>query len=187
MKSTKPLIATAVLTLVAWTAACGHSTKQVSAPTPSSSTIPAADTTPIPAPSPTEKVGIIGGAPLEYKNGLLVSVSAQRFKPSSDASTIPAGQVAVKVRITFNNQGSDTFDAMLMRMHLYYGSLGEKAEMVFDTKAGVDSGFLGTVPHGATRSGWRGYSLPPAGLGQISIEVSPGPEWVSAHFTGSID
>lgn len=165
--------------------ACGTGSK-VGSPTPNRTGTAAAAAAA--AASPTPAVAKIAkfGESFSWDDKLSVSVvSVQKYKASSTAAGYNPGETGVKVKVTVTNGSAAAFDLALFDVKLSSGQDGLQAADIFDTENGLNGGFEGTVQPGRAATAVYAFSVPPANLTVISVEIRPGFEYQPATFEGA--
>jgi hypothetical protein len=127
------------------------------------------------------------GQGFTYKDGLGVTVvSAKKFKIGQYAAGGKPGGTGVIITVTLNNGTKAPFDAALTTVGLAHGADGDQAEQVFDSDAGLGTGFTGKVQPGRKATAKFGFAVPAASMRDLQIEVKPGfLEHDSVLFSGS--
>ena len=138
------------------------------------------------APADTPGVAKVGGV-FTYPDGLAVSVvSVSRGAFRVGAAGHKAGNVSVRVVVKFTNGTSAPVELGGTHAEVRTGEAGIKASAVFDYSQNIQ-GFSGTVAPGRSASTTVGFSVAPADLGRVDIEVDPsGIDRDSALFEGRL-
>lgn len=136
--------------------------------------------------APVPQVAKIGQT-FTYPDGLAVAVtSAKRFRIGQYAAGGKPGGTGAILTVTLTNGSTQAWDAALTSLAVAYGTEGEQAEQVFDTTAGVGSGFNGKIQPGRKATAKFAFAVPAAGMGDLQIEVKPGfLEHESVLFSGA--
>lgn len=127
------------------------------------------------------------GQTLTYESKLAVRVvSAKVFNPGDYASGLTTGHKAVKVTWTITNGTDANFDLTTAQARLTYGEDGTQAENVYTDGVGGQFPFEGSLQPGKKKTATTGFSVPKAGLSNITIELEPDSDSETAFFTGKV-
>lgn len=158
-------------------------------PPPSGSASPsaAADATGEIAKAKAASVAQVGGT-VTYPSGVAVTVvSVSRTKFGEYSSGFTAGHVGVKVVVKIRNGTTAPKSVSLADVHLSAGVDGVQVERVLDSSSGVGMGFDGTIAPGRAATAAYGFSVPPAAMGLMSIDVRSGlDDSAPALFEGNL-
>jgi hypothetical protein len=112
-------------------------------------------------------------------------LSVVKFTPSSTAAGLGAGQTGIKVTVKITNNSSKQIDVTLARVTVKAGDNGTQAQTIVDLENNIDFGFDGSIApqHAATAT--YGFSVAPADLGKLDVEVSPDFDHNAAIFEGA--
>jgi hypothetical protein len=143
---------------------------------------PSADESAAPA-----NVAEIGTESFTYDDGLTVAVvSATKFAKSETAAGGQPGEVGVKVTVKVTNKSKQVVDLDLLNVGLKAGADGLEAEKIFDSERGIGGGLEGSVAPGRSASGVYGFSVLPANLSTITVEVTPSFDHEASLFEGAV-
>jgi len=179
--------------------AAGGDTTTVGAPAPASTvtvTAPAAPPSSEPATEPTQDATdepvdepAAGEAGIKdtyaWEDGVEAKITKVEHRKISDngAGGRP-GEPMVVLTFKVTNKSNQNLDGDLFSADVTYGKDGEPAESVFDL--GVGEGISGTVGKGRSKSGEYAYAIPTKQQGDVLVEVSPGFDYSSGVFAGSV-
>lgn len=123
--------------------------------------------------SKAPQVAKIGGT-VTYPEGVAVTVvSAGRFTLGEGARIGNDGKVGVKFPVKITNGSDKPLNLGLVSAHLHAGPNGAEGDIVFDSDNNV-GGFSGTIAPGRVASANLGFTVLPADLGAVSIDVNVG-------------
>lgn len=180
MRTSRIVIGAAAVAVLGLT---GCTAKTQGTITPPSSS-PNAGTKAAPAAEEKPTVAKIGGT-FTYPDGLavtLVSLTRVTFDPDTIALDVPSN-VGIKVVIKITNGTPKPVEVSLIDRNLRTGPNGVPASGVYGN--GLD-GFKGTIVPGRAATGIYGYSVAPAAMGLMSLDVSPGFDYKPALFEGTL-
>jgi hypothetical protein len=123
------------------------------------------------ADTPKEPTVAKVGGTFTYPSKLAVSVvSISRTTFDAYAAGHKAGNVGVKVVVKITNGTAEPVDLDMAIVNLKTGAAGAAAEQVFTSGVG---GFEGKVAAGRAATATLGFSVAPADMGLMSIEIKP--------------
>jgi flagellar basal body-associated protein FliL len=126
------------------------------------------------------------GASVEWKDHLqAVVLSAAKFTPSATAAGTHSGEVGVKVTVKITNNSAKQLDLALTDVKLKSGPNGTQADSIIDLENNIELGFSGAVAPGHAATAVYAFSVPPANLGKLDVEVAPGFDYDSGIFEGA--
>jgi hypothetical protein len=132
-------------------------------------------------------VAKIGTESFTYDDGLTVAViSATRFAKSDTAAGGQPGEVGVTLTVKVTNNSKKVVDLDSLTVGLKAGADGLEADSVFDSARGIGGGLAGSVAPGRSASGVYGFSVLPANLNTITVEVTPSFDHEPSLFEGSV-
>lgn len=135
---------------------------------------------PEPEAEPQKPSNLAFGDAMEWKNGLMVSVSVPvEFTPSEYAAggTLPYNVV---FNVTVTNGSTENFDSYV---YLTVTSGGSAGEQVFDSANGLTGPPTGVILPGQTITFASGWNI--ADPASIVLSVAPGFEYQDAIFTNA--
>lgn len=145
---------------------------------------PVAKPTQEPAAEPVEKVANFKQA-YTYDDGLKIQVSKiDTAKAGEYAMGAKPGASVLVLTVKITNGTKTVIDPALLTAALTYGADGTEVEQVFDGDLG--GGFSAKIAPGKSASAEFGYSVPKAGYGSVTFDVSPDFERESALFSGPV-
>jgi len=128
----------------------------------------------------------IGEGVYEYKDGLIVEVSALApYEPGKYAFGGESADSAITFVVTVTNGTAKPVDLSISTVNVNAGAAGNVAEEIYDGDLG--GGFQGSVLPGKASSAAYAFAVNAADLGEIVIEIEPGfLSYDSAFFEGSL-
>jgi len=140
--------------------------------------------------APKEDDGVAAfGERFRYKDGLVVTVTKPaKFKPSQYAAGHKRGNVGVLITVKIQNTSAEPFDAAIVQVDMKAGEDGNAASDVVDLGGSIElgTGFSGTIAAGRSATAKYGFSIRPADVGLINVEVTPDFEHEPSIFEGKL-
>jgi len=135
----------------------------------------------------TPSTARIGGQAYRFDDGVTVNVKPlARFTPSSTAFGSKPGHVGIIVTVTVTNGTAATYDASLTQVHLSAGADGTQADAITDIERGIGGGLTGSVAPGRSLTAKYAFSVAPADLKSIAVEVVPDFTHAGVIFVGAL-
>jgi hypothetical protein len=96
--------------------------------------------------------------------------------------------LGVLVTVKIKNGSSEPFDAAIVQVEMKAGEDGNATESIVDLGGAVElgTGFSGTIAPGRTATVKYGFSVRPADVGLLNIEVTPDFEHEPSIFEGKL-
>jgi hypothetical protein len=126
-----------------------------------------------------------------YEDGLKVEITKVGHTTVSEwaaADNAHIGDDVLVFTVRLTNGSSDRFDASDLTADASYGADGDVASEVFDSEKGLDGGFDGpsTITPGHRKSVKLGFVVAKKHWKDVTLEVTPGFDYSSAVFQGSV-
>lgn len=176
-------------------AGCG-TTATASATSPTSSApatsqapayTPPPEPTPTPTPSPSLSISKFGDT-VTWVDKLAVAVKpvGAGTVSSSGLGATTSGGALYMFDVTLSNGTSDLYDPTMLTISTVYGSSGTQASEVFDSAQNLGTPFSGKILPGKAQTVRMAFAIPPEGLSDVTMTVTPDFSRKDAIFTGGL-
>jgi hypothetical protein len=88
--------------------------------------------------------------------------------------------------VTLTNGTSGLYDPTLLTISTVYGAAGAQASQVFDSAQNLGTPFSGKVLPGKAQTVRMAFAIPPEGLSDVTMTVTPDFSHNDAIFTGGL-